>query len=173
MQQELDEKTIEEISEVIIELLAKMGFAVKVTPRIVERDNQESACFNVETDEASILIGQGGANLLALQHVARLVVRQKTNKIINFTVDVNNYKEDREKYLNSLALDLARRVRKTGEPVVLKPMNPYERRIIHSALSSEENIETMSEGEDPERRVVIRPISPVKSIEEKIDNEIV
>ena len=171
---EISEKLIDEIEKILKDLFSKMGFEAEISPKIIDIEGKESVCFNVKTSEANILIGQGGANLQAMQHLARILVRHKTDEIVNFTIDINEYKQGRERYLRSLARELARRVERTNDRVVLKPMTSYERRIIHTALASEDRIETLSEGDEPERRVIIRPIKGTsRSLEEKIDTDIV
>jgi len=85
------------------------------------------------------------------------MLRKKLGQIINFIVDVNNYKKKKEQYLKDLALDVASRAKSSSEEIELAPMSSYERRIIHLVLAENEEVTTESTGEEPERRVIIKP----------------
>ncbi len=143
--------------EVIKELLSKMDFE----GRIDADDSQpDILVVNVESDEAGWLIGQGGENLGALQHLARAVVNKKLGQeTLDFIMDVNSYRAHRVALLKEMALGLAKQAAEDKQPKVLEPMPPYERRIVHLALKNFEGIETESQDEGLARRIVIKPSS--------------
>ena len=106
-------------------------------------------------DTLGILIGRRGETLDALQYLTSLKINRGQDNYTRITLDTENYRAKREDTLVRLANRMANRAVKSGRKVVLEPMNPYERRIIHSALQANKNVETHSEGEEPNRRVVI------------------
>ncbi len=106
--------------------------------------------------DTAVLIGRRGDTLDALQYLTGLAVNKGREDYKKIMLDAENYREKRERTLEKLAKRLANTVAKTGKPITLEPMNPYERRILHATLQSNPRVETMSEGEEPFRRVVIR-----------------
>ncbi len=106
-------------------------------------------------DDMGMLIGKRGATLDSLQYLVSLVVNKNSEDYIRVKVDTENYRERRKETLENLAKNIAYKVKRTKRPVSLEPMNPYERRIIHSALQNDKYVATHSEGEDPFRRVVV------------------
>ena len=103
-----------------------------------------------------ILIGKRGQTLDSLQYLTSLVVNKNRNSYVRIKLDTEDYRNRRKETLENLAKGIAYKVRKTRKPVVLEPMNPYERRIIHSALQGNRYVETFSEGEEPYRHVVVK-----------------
>ena len=106
-------------------------------------------------DEMGILIGKRGQTLDSLQYLISLVVNKESDSYIKVKVDTEDYRERRKQTLENLAKNLSYKVKRTRRPVTLEPMNPYERRIIHSALQNDRYVETHSEGDEPYRKVVI------------------
>jgi len=106
-------------------------------------------------DEMGVLIGKRGQTLDSLQYLISLVVNKGTDEYIRVKVDTENYRQRRKETLENLAKNISYRVKRTKRPVSLEPMNPYERRIIHSALQNDRFVTTHSEGEEPYRRVVV------------------
>ncbi|QUI21088.1 protein jag [Vallitalea pronyensis] len=104
-----------------------------------------------------VLIGKRGQTLDSLQYLVSLVVNKESDKYIRIKLDTENYRERRKETLENLAKNLAYKVRKNNRKFSLEPMNPYERRIIHSTLQNDKYVETHSEGEEPYRKVVITP----------------
>lgn len=150
---------IEDITGVVSELLAKMSIQAKVRAKIIDRENQEVISVNIEieaSDNPNLLIGQRGANLAALQHLVRMIMRKKVQEKIDFIVDINQYKENRIMYLEKLAQNAALQVVQTKKPLVLESMQAYERRIVHLALSHHDAVVTESAGEDADRRITIK-----------------
>ena len=106
-------------------------------------------------DEMGVLIGKRGQTLDSLQYLSSLVVNKETNSYVKVKVDTEDYRKRRKETLENLARNLSYKVKRTKRPVSLEPMNPYERRIIHSALQNDKYVSTHSEGDEPYRRVVI------------------
>ncbi|MBO4368082.1 MAG: KH domain-containing protein, partial [Clostridia bacterium] len=106
-------------------------------------------------DALGVLIGRRGETLDALQYLTSLYVNKDREGYLRVSLDSESYRAKREESLRRLAVRMAQRARKNGRRVVLEPMNPYERRILHSALQNNPYVETHSEGEDPYRRVII------------------
>jgi spoIIIJ-associated protein len=114
----------------------------------------------ITTSESGLLIGEHGSHLRALEHILRILLRDDLGSACRFFVDVNAYRLRRMEFLKRLARDSARRVAESHHAVTLDPMPAMDRRIVHLALTSEALVETASIGQEPERRVVIRPRDP-------------
>ena len=119
----------------------------------------KNGCLNCEFagDEMGILIGKRGQTLDSLQYLTSLVVNKTQEEYVRVKLDTEEYRKRRKETLESLSRNIAGKVKRTRRSVVLEPMNPYERRIIHSALQNNRFVETYSEGEEPFRRVVVAP----------------
>jgi len=113
--------------------------------------------INISGDDMGTLIGKRGQTLDSLQYLVNLVVNRGNAPYISVTLDTENYRQRRRETLESLAVNLAKKVKATRKSVVLEPMNPFERRIIHSTLQSNKFVSTYSEGNEPYRNVVITP----------------
>ena len=111
--------------------------------------------IDLSGDEMGVLIGKRGQTLDSLQYLVSLVVNKDVEDYIRVKVDTDNYRKRRKDTLENLAKNIAFKVKRTKRPVSLEPMNPYERRIIHSALQNDKYVTTHSEGEEPFRRVVV------------------
>ena len=111
--------------------------------------------INIDGDEMGVLIGKRGQTLDSLQYLVSLVVNKNSENYIKVKLDTENYRARRKETLENLAKNIAYKVKRSRKPVSLEPMNPYERRIIHSALQNDKFVETYSEGEEPYRKVVI------------------
>ena len=114
------------------------------------------AVSNLSGDDVGFVIGRRGETLDSLQYLTSLVANHSDNSYFKVTIDTGNYREKREKTLEILGRKLAFKAVKTGRKTNLEPMNPYERRIIHSALQGNKFVETVSEGEEPYRHVVVK-----------------
>ena len=133
------------------EVFLSMGLIVKIKTELKEKH----LLVELTGDDMGILIGKRGQTLDALQYLVNLVVNKKSPYYISVMLDTENYRQRRKETLESLAFNLAKKVKHTKRNVVLEPMNPYERRIIHSALQNDRFVTTFSEGEEPYRNVVI------------------
>lgn len=122
----------------------------------VKYDETESAMdIDLNGDDMGILIGKRGQTLDSLQYLVSLVVNKNVENYIRVKVDTENYRQRRKETLENLAKNISYKVKRTKRPVSLEPMNPYERRIIHSALQNDKYVTTHSEGEEPFRHVVV------------------
>ncbi len=128
-----------------------MTVAVDVKYDEIERNMD----IDLSGDEMGVLIGKRGQTLDSLQYLVSLVVNKDAEDYIRVKVDTENYRERRKETLENLAKNVASRVKRTRRTVALEPMNPYERRIIHSALQNDKYVKTHSEGDEPFRRVVV------------------
>ena len=119
--------------------------------------NEESREMDIDLsgDEMGVLIGKRGQTLDSLQYLVSLVVNKESEDYIRVKVDTENYRKRRKETLENLAKNIAYKVKRTKRPVSLEPMNPYERRIIHSALQNDRYVTTHSEGDEPFRHVVV------------------
>ena len=134
-------------------VLAAMNITADI--EVLYDEENETVEVNLIGDDMGILIGKRGQTLDSLQYLVSLVVNKGSEKYLKVKLDTENYRERRKETLENLAKNIAFRVRKTQKPVTLEPMNPYERRIIHSALQNDKYCETHSEGEDPNRKVIV------------------
>ncbi|HEY4506619.1 MAG TPA: R3H domain-containing nucleic acid-binding protein [Candidatus Paceibacterota bacterium] len=159
----MKEETKNIIIETVKNLLEKVGFTGEVK---LKENNPEFVTVSVDSEsESGILIGKNGQNLNALDHIARLLVNKKIGFGIgsdnedqgNFVLDINDYRKLRSNYLVEGALAAAKRVKETQVAEALFPMNAYERRMVHMELAALKEIETESIGQEPHRRIVIKP----------------
>lgn len=135
------------------EVFDAMNLAVIIDVKYDEAEN--SMDIDLSGDEMGVLIGKRGQTLDSLQYLVSLVVNKDMDNYIRVKVDTENYRQRRKETLENLAKNIAYKVKRTKRPVSLEPMNPYERRIIHSALQNDRYVTTHSEGEEPFRRVVV------------------
>ena len=139
------------------EFLKEVFEAMKMEVNVETKFNQQDKILDVELNgpEMGVLIGKRGQTLDSLQYLISLVVNRGQADYIHVKVDTENYRERRKATLENLAKNISYKVRKSRQSVALEPMNPYERRIIHSALQNDRYVTTHSEGEEPFRRVVV------------------
>lgn len=121
-------------------------------------------------DDMGVLIGKRGQTLDALQYLTSQVVNKHQTAYIRVKIDTENYRERRRETMETLAQNIAQKVKRTGKPVALEPMNPYERRIIHSILQNEKDIITRSEGVEPYRHVIVCPAKRRKNPQDRSKN---
>ena len=130
-----------------------MNMAVVISATYDETEKTLDIDFSGE--DMGVLIGKRGQTLDSLQYLTSLVVNKNEEDYIRVKVDTENYRQRRKETLENLAKNISFKVKRTKRPVSLEPMNPYERRIIHSALQNDRYVTTHSEGEEPYRRVVV------------------
>lgn len=128
---------------------------LKVTVEMTIDDEEDTININLVGDDMGVLIGKRGQTLDSLQYLVSLVANKESEKYYKVKLDTENYRDRRKATLESLAKNIAYKVKRTRRPVSLEPMNPYERRIIHSALQNDRYVCTKSEGEEPFRHVVV------------------
>ena len=148
-----DEELVKRANDFLKDVFGAMNMKVNLNTRYNAKDN----ILDVELsgDEMGVLIGKRGQTLDSLQYLISLVVNRDADNYIHVKVDTENYRERRKATLENLAKNISYKVRKTRQSVALEPMNPYERRIIHSALQNDRYVTTHSEGDEPFRRVVV------------------
>jgi spoIIIJ-associated protein len=135
-------------------IAASSGMDINVS---VVKEEPEGITLAFNGPDARYLVGKGGQGLDALQYLALLSLHKRSATRFHVTFDADNYRARREQTLINLAAELARQVTESGQEAVLDPLSPLERRIVHQALSENPSIRTYSEGEEPERYIVIAP----------------
>lgn len=146
-------ETAERAEKFLMDVLEAMD--LKATVSLEENKEERTLDIDLAGDDMGVLIGKRGQTLDSLQYLVSLVVNKGEDDYIRVKVDTENYRQRRKDTLENLAKNIASKVRRTGKPVTLEPMNPYERRVIHSALQNDRYVETHSEGEEPFRKVVV------------------
>lgn len=148
----VEEQTIKAVEEFVQDTLKAMNVEVEIVSSI---DEDGALCVDMKGEHMGILIGKRGQTLDALQYLANRVANKHQEGYVRVKLDTENYRKRREETLKHLAKNIAHKVKRSRRPVALEPMNPYERRIIHSALQSDPYVTTHSEGEEPYRKVVV------------------
>ena len=140
------------------EFLNKVFEAMNMEVNVSVEMNENEMNIDLSGSDMGVLIGKRGQTLDSLQYLTSIVVNKGQKEYIRVKVDTENYRSRRKETLENLAKNLAYKAKRTKNPVSLEPMNPYERRIIHSALQNDKYVTTHSEGEDPYRKVIITPV---------------
>ena len=149
----IEPQTIEACEKFIYDVLNAMDMKdVKVTSTV---DEEGALSIDMEGSNMGILIGKRGQTLDSLQYLTNIVANKMQDGYVRVKLDTEDYRRRRKETLENLAKNIASKVKRTRRTVSLEPMNPYERRIIHSALQSDPAVSTHSEGEEPYRRVVV------------------
>lgn len=145
------------VEDIAKEFLDNVFKAMNLTVVIDINYNEDNNSMDIDLsgDEMGILIGKRGQTLDSLQYLVSLVVNKDVENYIHIKVDTENYRQRRKETLENLAKNISYKVKRTKRPVSLEPMNPYERRIIHSALQNDKYVTTHSEGDEPFRHVVV------------------
>ena len=149
---EVQPQTIEAVEDFLKNTMKAMDMEVEL---MTEIDQDGALCVDMSGEHMGILIGKRGQTLDSLQYLANRVANKHQEGYVRVKLDTENYRARREETLRHLAKNIAHKVKRNRRPVALEPMNPYERRIIHSALQSDPYVMTHSEGEEPFRKVVI------------------
>lgn len=149
-----EEKTIDvKAKDFLSDIFKSMNLAVVIDAKYDDIEN--TLDIDLSGDEMGVLIGKRGQTLDSLQYLVSLVVNKDVDDYIRVKIDTENYRQRRKETLENLAKNISYKVKRTRRPVSLEPMNPYERRIIHSALQNDKYVTTHSEGEEPYRHVVV------------------
>jgi spoIIIJ-associated protein len=145
------------VEDIAVEFLDKVFKAMDLVVKCDIEVNEEEKTVNVNLigDEMGVLIGKRGQTLDSLQYLLSLVINRESEEYLRVKLDTENYRHRRKETLENLAKNIAYKVKRTKRAVSLEPMNPYERRVIHSALQSDKFVTTKSEGEEPFRHVVV------------------
>lgn len=149
----VEDITVKTCEEFLTNVLKAMDMEVEIKTSI---DEEGALCIEMNGDNMGILIGKRGQTLDSLQYLTNRVANKTQDGYVRVKLDTEDYRRRRKETLENLARGIAYKVKKTRKPVVLEPMNPYERRIIHSALQGNKFVETVSEGEEPYRHVVVK-----------------
>ncbi|MCR4440572.1 MAG: RNA-binding cell elongation regulator Jag/EloR [Peptococcaceae bacterium] len=149
----IKEDGLKKAKEYIMNVTKKIGAEANVSIEEAE----DYVKITLSGENMGVLIGRRGETLDALQYLVNLVANRRVSEKKRIILDAEGYRKRREATLEKLAHKLADRVRRTGQQVVLEPMNPQERRIIHTTLQNDRYVKTMSEGEEPYRKVIILP----------------
>lgn len=145
------------IDENVVEFLSSIFDAMKMEVEILVAVNEEEHIIEVELkgDDMGILIGKRGQTLDSLQYLTNLAINKHSDEYYKVKIDTEDYRKRRKETLENLAKNIAYKVKRIKRPVSLEPMNPFERRIIHSALQNDRYVTTHSEGDEPYRHVVV------------------
>ena len=161
----LEQNQTEKIKKIVEEFFEKMtivisGAEVNILPGLAQE--REAVGLDIKMEEPQILIGQGGQTLFEIQRILGMILnktisKEYPQKIFYFNVDINNYKKQKVEYLKDLARESAEQAVLTKEEKILQPMPAHERRIIHAELAQRTDVSTDSQGDGPDRHIVIRP----------------
>lgn len=145
------------VTDIAEEFLSHVFETMNMQVSISSTMDEEEKCLNIDLsgEDMGVLIGKRGQTLDSLQYLVSLIVNKESEEYLRVKLDTENYRERRKATLENLAKNIASKVKRTKRPVALEPMNPYERRIIHSALQGDPYVTTHSEGEEPCRKVVV------------------
>ena len=147
------EDTIDRVYSFLDKTFKAMNLVVEIE---MDYDEEEKLIsIDLKGEEMGMLIGKRGQTLDSLQYLTSLIANKKSGEYIKIKIDTENYRQRRKETIENLARNVASKVKKTGRPVFLEPMNPYERRIIHAELQGDKYVDTHSEGEEPHRKVVV------------------
>lgn len=150
----LDKKKLERIKEETEKFFEKMGFDVEIE---IMGNKENIISVNLKTEEPQILIGRDGQTLMDIQHLLKRILRKDLEQVF-IEFDINEYKKKKMEYLRELAQNRADEVVLSKKEKALSPMSSYERRIIHIELSGRGDVKTESIGEEPMRKIVIKPV---------------
>lgn len=149
---QVEEGTIKACETFLYDVLKAMNMEVKITSIV---DEEGALSIDMQGDNMGILIGKRGQTLDSLQYLTNRIANKSQEGYVRIKLDTEDYRRRRKETLENLAKNIAFKVKRTKRTVSLEPMNPYERRIIHSALQADKGVTTHSEGEEPYRRVVV------------------
>lgn len=148
----------EDLKKIIEQIVSFAGFRFSLNV-FSDPKNSNLKIFSINSDDdLSLLIGKNGQNLKALEQLVKLVALKKAPGHVNFSLDINDYRQSRADFILQQARTLAERVRDSKKAEAMSPMTSYERRLVHVELASYPDVETESIGEEPKRRVVVKPL---------------
>lgn len=156
-----EQSSIKEVIENILQLLNFSDAVVVVEARTSDNERASYTCDITIGEDSKYLIGQYGANLQAVQQLSSILVRKKVGHHIFFLVDVNAYRAEKNDLIVRDAREAGQRALSEKKPIVLRPMRPYERRIVHMTLADDEHVITESIGDKDDRKVVVKPQSVI------------
>lgn len=148
------EKELDNTKKTIEEFFKKTTFEVGI--QNIKKEG-ETLFVDLKTEEPQILIGEGGQTLNEIQHILKAILKRKSKEVFYLDIDINEYKKKKAEYLKEMARAAADEVALTGKEKDLPSMSAYERRIIHLELQTREDVSSRSEGEEPQRRIIVFP----------------
>ena len=147
------ENTVDKVRNFLDKTFKAMNLQVEIQ---IDFDEEEKIInIDLKGEDMGMLIGKRGQTLDSLQYLTSLIANKNSDEYIKIKIDTENYRQRRKETIENLARNVASKVKKTGRPAFLEPMNPYERRIIHAELQGDKYVDTHSEGEEPHRKVVV------------------
>lgn len=158
-----DEQLLQEVKKLLNEFLIQMGLDAEITTSFDQADEDKGFRYvkvELKGENLQELIGFHGANLEAIQIILGMMLNKRmgeSDERVRLLIDINDYKASRIKYLESLAIRAAQQVKESGQSMELRPMKPFERRIVHMHLKNETGIKTESSGEGEDRKITILP----------------
>ena len=150
----LSQTDLEKVKKTTKEFFKKTTFEVEIE---VLPEKDQTIPINLKTEEPQILIGEGGQTLAEIQHLLKVILKKRIKEPFYINLDINGYKEKKTEYLKELARSVADEVALTKKEKILAPMPAYERRLIHLELAERNDVSSESIGQEPERRVAVRP----------------
>jgi spoIIIJ-associated protein len=162
LREEPQDSLLSEAQEILEQLLLKMDEPGKVSGR----QDEDRIILNIETEDAGLLICKQGQTLEALQYLLTKILAQKSRRKVRVTIDVESYRARHEEALVHLALKNGDKVKRSGKPITLNPMNPHDRRIVHLTLQADKELKTLSRGEGLYKKVIIYPAKKKEGQEE-------
>ncbi len=166
LREEPQESLLPQAQEILEQLLQKMDESGKVTGR----QEEDRIILNIETGDAGLLIGKQGQTLEALQYLLTKILAQKGRRKVRVTIDVESYRARHDEALVQLAVKNGDKVKRSGKPITLNPMNPHDRRIVHLTLQGDKELKTLSRGEGLYKKVIIYPAKKREGQEEASNN---
>ena len=154
LKEEGDADILHQAQEVLGAILEKMGESARITA--LQED--ERVTLRIDADDAGLLIGKQGQTLEALQYLITKIMAKRSRKKVRVVIDIESYRSRHQESLTHLALKYGEKVKRSGRPITLNPMNPHDRRIVHLALQEDKELKTMSRGEGLYKKVVIYPV---------------
>jgi spoIIIJ-associated protein len=159
---EVEPSLLPQAQKILEQMLEWMQEPAKVTAFLED----DRITLRIETDDAGLLIGKQGQTLEALQYLVTKILAKQTRKKVRVLIDVESYRARHNEALAHLALKNGEKVKRSGRPVTLNPMNPHDRRIVHMALQDDKDLKTMSRGEGLYKKVIIYPVKKKEGQEE-------
>ncbi|MDD4531724.1 MAG: hypothetical protein PHH21_03415 [Candidatus Pacebacteria bacterium] len=153
----IEQEELEKIKEIIRDFFSQVGFVVDIEGGAKERDGEDVLEMNIKTADAQTLIGKQGLVLADIQLLLRKVIKKKTDKDFYLSLDIDNYKRNKEDYLRDVAQSVADEVSRTKREKELPFTSSFDRRIVHMELANRNDVTTESVGEGEERKVIIKP----------------
>ena len=150
----LDKENLEKAKKIVKEFFQRMTIEGEIE---ILSPKEETLSINLKTEDPQILIGEKGQTLFEIQHLLKAILKREISENFYIDLDINDYKKKKIEYLKDLARSVADEVSLTKKERILSPMPAYERRIVHLEIAGRKDVTTESIGQDPERRVVIRP----------------